>query len=162
MSGMTPEDLRILKSAEALADEIWHLAGDFDRSAREIVGSQLIRAADSIGANIAEGYGRYHYGERLMFLYYARGSLFETKYWLNRCCSRKPIPAETCSRLAEQLGILARELNGFVRFVRKRKENKSDGKGTSRVAESPSTYIAGESANGPDFISEAELAYLLE
>ena len=159
---MTPEDLRILKSVEALADEVWQLAGNFDRSSREIVGSQLIRATDSSGANIAEGYGRFHYGERLMFLYHARGSLFETQYWRNRCCTRQLIPAEACSRLAQQLGVLARELNGFVRFVRNRKENKSDGKGTSRITESPSAYVAGDSATGPDFISAAELAYLLE
>ena len=77
------EDLELLQKAEAICEGIWTLTAAFGRFEREVMGSQLIRAADSIGANIAESYGRFHAaianGEKIQFLYYARGSLFETK-----------------------------------------------------------------------------------
>ena len=69
------EELRVLQAAEAVADGIWRQVVRWDRFARDVVGGQLAKAADSIGANTAEAYGRFHYGEKLQFLYYARGSL---------------------------------------------------------------------------------------
>lgn len=82
------EDLRILQRAETLADAIWREVLGWNAFARDSLGSQLVRASDSVGANIAEAFGRFHYGEKLQFLYFARGSLFETKYWLNRTSAR--------------------------------------------------------------------------
>ena len=80
----TFENLRILQESEAIADALWKHVTRWDEFARDVVGKQLSRAVDSIGANIAESFGRFNFGEKLQFLYYSRGSLFETKYWLNR------------------------------------------------------------------------------
>lgn len=80
----TFDELQILKAAEVLADDIWQLVLRLSPFERDVVGGQVARAADSVGANIAEAYGRFHFGEKLQFLYYARGSLFETKYWIKR------------------------------------------------------------------------------
>ena len=55
------EDLRVLQAAEVFADDIWREVVRWDSFAREVVGGQLARAADSIGANIAEAFGRFHY-----------------------------------------------------------------------------------------------------
>lgn len=87
------EDLRVLGMAEGIADSIWGQVVRWDEFARDTVGKQVVRAADSIGANTAEGFGRFNFGEKLQFLYYARGSLFETKYWLNRMLARNLMPA---------------------------------------------------------------------
>ena len=65
------EELRVLQSAEVIADGIWQQVIQWDPLARDVVGKQLARASDSIGANIAEAFGRFHYGEKLQFLYYA-------------------------------------------------------------------------------------------
>lgn len=108
------EDVRVLRAAEAVADPIWALVVRWRPFEREALGQQLARAADSIGANIAEAYGRYHYGEKLQFLYYARGSLFETKYWLNRAEARSLMPADVVKDFAAQLSDLARQLNAFA------------------------------------------------
>ena len=78
----TFDELEILKAAETLADEIWQYVTKMPAFARDVLGGQLARAVDSVGANIAEAYGRFHYGEKIQFLYYARGSLFEAKYWI--------------------------------------------------------------------------------
>ena len=60
----TFDELQILKDAEALADDIWQLVLRLSPFERDVVGRQLARAADSVGANIAEAYGRFHFGEK--------------------------------------------------------------------------------------------------
>ena len=85
-----------------------------------------MRAVDSIGANIAERYGRYAYGEKIQVLLYARGSLFETKFWLRRTMQRHLVTVEQVKQAAQQLDLLAKELNGFVRSL---PSQKSAGKG---------------------------------
>lgn len=82
------EELEVYQLAVALADRIWEIVSSWSSFARDTLGKQMVRAADSIAANIAESYGRYHYGDKLNFLYYSRGSLYETKHWVRRSRSR--------------------------------------------------------------------------
>jgi len=133
----TLEDLRVLKVAEQIADGIWKQVGGWDGFTRDVVGKQLARAADSIGANIAESYGRYHYGEKLQFLYFARGSLFETKYWLNRASARQLMPASTVQAYAEELSKLAHQLNLFAGSIKRQRATE---KPSTQIRESPIPY----------------------
>jgi len=123
------EDLRVLRTAEGMADDIWRQVVHWEAFARDTVGKQLTRAGDSIGANVAEAYGRFHYGEKLQFLYYARGSLFETKYWLNRAQERNLMPTSQVQDYADQLTDLARQLNSFAADLKtQRQGGKPQGK----------------------------------
>jgi four helix bundle protein len=108
------EDLQVLKAAETIADSIWKQVAQWDDFAKDVVGKQIIRSADSIGANIAESFGRYNFGEKLQFLYYSRGSLFETKYWLNRTQTRGLMDAKKVQEYVDGLTALARQLNTFA------------------------------------------------
>jgi len=108
------EELRVLQASEAVADGIWKQVIRWDPITRDVVGKQLAEAADSIGAHIAEAFGRFHNGEKVQFLYYARGSLFETKYWLNRVLERELMPSNQVNDYASQLSDLARQLNDFI------------------------------------------------
>ena len=108
------EDIRVLRSVEQIADAIYKVASRWDDFAKDVVGKQISRAADSIGANIAESFGRYHFGEKIQFLYYARGSLFETKYWLNRTSERELLSAADSKNYAAKLTDIARQLNLYV------------------------------------------------
>lgn len=108
------EDLQVLRAAEIIADSIYESVIEWNEFARDVIGKQISRSADSIGANIAESYGRFHYGEKIQFLYYARGSVFETKYWLNRVAARELLAKESAQRYAAQLTEIARQLNLFV------------------------------------------------
>jgi four helix bundle protein len=110
----TFEDLRVLKSAEEIADSIWKQIVRLDDFAKDVVGKQMARSADSIGANIAESFGRYNFGEKLQFLYYSRGSLFETKYWLNRTQIRGLMNPNEVREYVDGLTALARQLNTFT------------------------------------------------
>ena len=88
------EDLDIYQMAEDLSDRIWEICIKWDYFAKDTIEKQLVRAADSILANIAEGHGRYHFNDRLNYCYYARGSLEETKSWISKAIRRKLIKNE--------------------------------------------------------------------
>ena len=133
----TFEDLQVLKSAEAIADSIWKQVSQWDGFARDVVGKQITRSADSIGANIAESFGRYNFGEKLQFLYYSRGSLFETKYWLNRTSVRELMNSGDVQKYVAELTSLARQLNTFASGLRT-VHSEQTGKKTSAVRESAS------------------------
>ncbi|HXJ94839.1 MAG TPA: four helix bundle protein [Terriglobia bacterium] len=77
------ENLQVYKLAEKLADEIWHIVLAWDYFPRDTVGKQMVRAADSVGANIAEGAGRGSFQDNRRFIRMARGSLNETRHWMN-------------------------------------------------------------------------------
>ena len=133
------EDLKILQNAENIADAIWKRVVQWEDFAKDVVGKQMARATDSIGANIAESYGRFNFGEKLQFLYYSRGSLFETKYWLNRALARGLMQEDEVSAYAVRLSDVARQLNSFARNLKsQRLENKPK---TKSVRESNAGYI---------------------
>jgi four helix bundle protein len=136
------EDLRVLKAAETVADDLWNVVITWGAFAKDSMGQQMVRACDSIGANIAEAYGRYHYGEKLQFFYYARGSLFETKYWLNRGKSRGLLNPEQFDELSKSLSLLAQQLNSLANTTKKQKRS---GKSTSKIAEEGPNYKISES-----------------
>lgn len=115
------EDLALLRNAESICDEIWEVVSQWDEFTRNTIGQQLVRAADSIGANIAESYGRYNYGEKIQFLYYSRGSLYETKYWLRRTLPRRLLAKHQVEQYADQLDTIAKQLNIFIKSLRSQK-----------------------------------------
>ena len=136
----TFEDLRILKSAEEIADSIWKTVVQWDEFAKDVVGKQMARSADSVGANIAESFGRFNFGEKLQFLYYSRGSIFETKYWLNRTRTRGLLNSEEVQEYVDRLTELARQLNTFASGLKTvRAEQKSK---PSTVREEQAEYLA--------------------
>lgn len=152
------EDLRVLKAAEAVADEIWKEVAQWDEFPREVVGRQLAGAADSIGANIAESYGRFNYGEKLQFLYYSRGSLFETKYWLNRCLERKLMHPGQVNVYVGRLTDLARQLNAFAASL---KTQRSSGKNMKAVRETEASYVISDWLTDSDgLFADNELSWL--
>ena len=152
------EDLRVLRAAEAVADDVWRRVVRWDEFARDVVGRQLARAADSIGANIAEAYGRFHYGDKVQFLYYARGSLFETKYWLNRTLARGLMPPSEVQDYASRLTDLARQLNAFADSVKSQRRHDRQQPQGLREASVEYATISDEIAE--ELFSPADLAWL--
>lgn len=155
----TFEDLRILKSAEEISDSVWKVVVQWDEFAKDVVGKQMTRSADSVGANIAESFGRFNFGEKLQFLYYARGSIFETKYWLNRTRVRSLMTSEEVHDYVTRLTDLARQLNTFAGSLKTvRAEQKS--KATSVREEQAEYSITGLDNTDHPLFSEEELNWL--
>ncbi len=111
------EKLRVYQLAEAVADEVWAVVSSWDQLARDTVGKQIVRAADSIGANIAEGVGRGTFQDNRRFVRTARGSLYETKHWLRRAYSRKLLSDEQVSRIKPLIDELAPKMNAYLRSI---------------------------------------------
>jgi four helix bundle protein len=100
------EDLEIYILSEQFADQIWFIVAGWEYFAKDTLGKQLARSADSIGANIAEGFGRYHYKENKNFCYFSRGSLIETKSWLKKAKTRNLITSGCFEDLFQKLEII--------------------------------------------------------
>lgn len=79
----TLEKLEVYNLAEDFSDKIWNIVINWKIFEKDTIGKQMVRAADSISANIAEGYGRYFYKESKQFYFYSGGSIQETKAWLS-------------------------------------------------------------------------------
>jgi four helix bundle protein len=106
--------------SEQLADEVWRIVRKWDSLARDTVGKQLVRAADSIGANIAEGSGRGSDKEYRRFLRIARGSLCETQHWLRRAFCRELLSPKQVERLKSFVDPLAPALNAYLASIGRR------------------------------------------
>jgi len=117
MPTMSFENLEVYKLSEALADDIWGIVVKWDSFARETVGKQIVRSADSIGANIAEGTGRGTYKDNRRFIRVARGSLYETRHWLRRAYKRKLLCEEQVNKLKPIIQELAPRLNAYLRSI---------------------------------------------
>jgi four helix bundle protein len=111
------EDLRVYHLAEQLADEIWQIVVTWGKFAQDTVGGQLIRASGSVGANIAEGVGRWNYKENCRFIKIARGSLYETKHWLRRAYKANLLTVEQTEKIKPILDELFPKLNAYFRFI---------------------------------------------
>jgi len=108
-------DLFVYKISLELCDLGWQIYEPMDWRIKKIMGDQFIESTDSNAANIAEGYGRYHYLDRIKFYYNARASLLEAKHWILLLYKRKKITKEQFDEFitrAEQVGY---ELNKFIK-----------------------------------------------
>ena len=111
------EDLEVHTLAEDFSNRIWGIVMAWDFFAKDTVGKQIMRSADSIGANIAEGFGRYHYKENKNFCYFSRGSIIETKSFLKKSNTRNLIDNETYQSLLQQLETIHLKLNIYIKFI---------------------------------------------
>ena len=117
MAKFALEGLRVYRMAEDLADICWEMSAPWDLFARDTVGKQLVRAADSVGANIAEGYGRASSVDHQRFVRTARGSLYEVRHFLRRADKRKLVTRETKTRLRPLLEELLPALNAYLKSL---------------------------------------------
>lgn len=115
----TLEKLEVYELAELFSDEIWEIVMIWDNFKKGTIGKQVARSADSISANIAEGYGRFYYKESKQFYFYSRGSIQETKSWIGKCKRRKIIKQDKCEELLNKAEVILIKLNAFIKFVSK-------------------------------------------
>lgn len=120
MSKTKFEDLDVYRLSEELSDEVWHRVSLWKPFARDTVGKQVVRAVDGIGANIAEGIGRYSYADNRRFVLMARGSLYETRHWLRRAYKRGLLSKDDVRILAGLVDKLAPVLAGYLASLTRR------------------------------------------
>ena len=116
-ANMILEELKVYNHAMEIAEEIWNIVIKWDYLARDTMGKQLIRAIDSVAANLSEGYGRYHYRDSRNFAYYSRGSLYETKTWLTKAKNRKYIQNEDYKKFIDSIDTIGKMLNNYIKSI---------------------------------------------
>ena len=117
MSHLSINDLEIYRDAMEFGETMWSLVEDWDYFAKDTVGKQLVRCADSIAANISEGHGRFHFKENKQFCYYARGSLQETQTFIEKASRRELISTEEGRVFYKQLEQLKTRLNAYINSI---------------------------------------------
>ena len=112
------KDLEIYQLARELSKIGWEIYQKLDWKTKKINGDQFIEATDSIGANIAEGYNRFHFLDKIKFYYNARSSLSEACYhWLKILHERDKINRNLYlqyKKIAEKLMI---KLNNYITSI---------------------------------------------
>ena len=114
----TLESLDVYNLSQEFSDKVWNFVTTWDKFAMYGLGKQFTNAADSISANIAEGYGRYFIKENINFCFYGRGSLLETKGWLQKSVRRNLISEEDHQILLADLEIIHKKLNGYIKVLK--------------------------------------------
>ncbi|NTU82795.1 MAG: four helix bundle protein [Chloroflexales bacterium] len=117
MAIQTYRDLEVWQRAMDLAEEVYQQTQNFPREELYGLTSQIRRAAVSVPANIAEGYGRIHRKEYIHHLSIARGSLWEVETLVQLAVRLKHLEREAGLKLWERLQEVGRLLNGLLRSL---------------------------------------------
>lgn len=111
------QELRVYKLSERLADEIWQTLKTWEPFAKDTIDKQIVRSADSVGANIAEGVGRGSYQDNRRFVKIARGSLYETQHWWRRAYTRNLLTVQQVNTFTAIINDLAPQLNSYLQSI---------------------------------------------
>ena len=117
---MKLDDLQVYQLAMDIGERVWEIVLEWNYFARDTIGKQLVKAADSVAANISEGWGRYYYKENRQFCYYSRGSLKETLTWLRKAHNRRLIDARNFESLRKDINITSVKLNNYISSIGKK------------------------------------------
>ena len=107
------------KKGHQLVLEIYKITKDFPKDERFGIVSQTRRAAASITANIAEGFARYHFKDKIRFYYQARGSVAEVQNFLLLAKDLNFINIETCKKLGKKANNIRKLINGLIKSIEK-------------------------------------------
>ena len=116
---MELKDLEVYALACEIADDAWIIYERLIWQDKKIMGDQFIESVDSISANIAEGFGRFHYLDKNKFNLNARGSLFEAMDWLQKLFKRGKISESEYKNLEGKLKNLGIKLNNYIQSTRR-------------------------------------------
>lgn len=110
-------DLEVWQEARALTIALYNLTRSFPKAEQFGLTAQMKRASISIMANIAEGFGRYHYRDKARFYYQARGSLLEIQNFVLVARDLGLIDSDVASQLMSEGKHIQKVLNGLINAV---------------------------------------------
>lgn len=112
------DDIRAYQLANDLGEIVWDSVIRWEWFAKKIVGSQFVESSDSISANIAEGFGRYHKKDKIKFYLNARGSIYESADWAKKSLKRKLLTEEGFATIIKLLRRLPKEINYLIKVTK--------------------------------------------
>ena len=118
------KDLEVYKLARELSTLGWEIYNGLDWETKQINGIQFIKSTDSVGANIAEGYSRFHYLDKIKFFYNSRGSLTEANdHWIELLKERNKVSNVNYKKYKSIAVRLSIKLNNFIKSTYKVKQS---------------------------------------
>lgn len=114
-------ELETWKQARKIRNIISELVKRFPIEEKYRLTDQIIRCSRSIGDNIAEGHGRYHYQDNVRFCIMARGSLSETLNHIITAIDENIITDEILKSFQIEYDQCLKLLNGYILFIKKKK-----------------------------------------
>ncbi len=118
---MRLDDLQVYQLAMDIGERVWEIVLVWDYFAKDTVGKQLVKATDSMAANLSEGYGWFHYKENKQFCYYSRGSLHEAVTWLNKAQRRGLLDPKDFRVILADMDNFAFKLNNYINSIGKKR-----------------------------------------
>jgi len=110
-------DIEAYKIAFSLSNYVWDLVIKWEYFPRKTVGAQFVESVDSISANIAEGFGRYHKKDKIKFYRYSYGSLFESLDWNEKSKKRKLLSAKDYKYIFNELQKLPKAIHNLINYT---------------------------------------------
>jgi four helix bundle protein len=118
---MRLEDLQVYQLAMDIGERVWEIVVRWDFFAKDTVGRQLVKATDSMAANLSEGFGRFYYKENKQFCYYSRGSQHEAVTWLTKAQRRGLIDPKDFRSILTEMDAFAFKLNNYINSIGRKK-----------------------------------------
>jgi len=114
---LTLNKISSYKIAFSLSNYLWEIVSEWDSFSKKTIGSQFVRAVDSVSANIAEGFGRYGRKDKISFYRIARASVYESLDWLEKSKRRGIINEKNYNYIFKILKQLPKEINSLIKFT---------------------------------------------
>jgi four helix bundle protein len=116
------ETLEVWKEARIFRTMIISLCKEIPNDERYRLIDQIKRSSRSVTANIAEGYGRFHYLDNIKFCRDARGSLNETFDHLTVALDESYINENKIIEYKQQFEKVLKLLNGYIGYLKKQRQ----------------------------------------
>lgn len=110
-------EIECYQIAFRLSNVIWETVLSWDSFSKNTVGQQFVRSADSISANIAEGFGRFGKRDKSKFFRYALGSTYESLDWNEKSKVRALIDQQQYEKILQELQRLPKSINTLIKLT---------------------------------------------
>jgi len=110
-------DLRIYKLGIEIGEIVWKIVISWDSFSKWTIGNQFVSSADSISANMMEGYYRNQKGDLRKFFRYALASAKESELWMWKAYNREIIDKEEYAKLRKYYDELLPKLTNFINKI---------------------------------------------
>ena len=115
----TFRDMKVWQDAHMLTIEVYGATKEFPDKEQYGLTSQIRRSAASIGANIAEGFGRYHFKDKIKFYLNARGSSTETQSHLLLAKDLGYLENKQAENFFDKAEDISKQLNILIKITNK-------------------------------------------
>jgi four helix bundle protein len=117
---MDLNEFEVYRMAMDFGDIVYDMVMTYNDFGKRTIGIQLVPSADSVAANISEGFGRYFFRDKMRFYFFARASLFESQSWIEKSFKRKYIDERKYKELLIKIKNIGIKLNNTIDHLRKR------------------------------------------